>query len=342
MQLQLHELWLTDEQFSAYSKWKFGGADMAAAPRSLVEFRDWWNQWKEGVVVHVPDLNHPGSCTSAVLHQSTDLGVLKGHDPFERLDCKIEVRAMYPDSKQEAVPTWEYHSDWADRIVLLIFRVPFAPKGADRSRVKSGDDLFIQTNYSAKSVRISQSVLRQGLYSDWPPGDYNTSFPDLAAASQGFEQEPLSSVVQRIRDIQNKGDVPLEFFGFKIPGAEAGKWGLVLLLATQFYFWIHLHELSNRIRPTDAGWNVAWIGMYSSKISVIATLVSSCALPVAVGVLFGLRLSKSNTVIFGHHSYMVAGMAIMNALIIAVAIATIMRIIRLQFSKTRSRDKLRT
>jgi hypothetical protein len=168
-------------------------------------------------------------------------------------------------------------------------------------------------------------------------GSYDNSFSDLAAASQGLENANLASIVDHIRDLQSKGDAPPEFFGLKIPSSEAGKWGLVLLFATQFYFWIHLHELSNRIEPSDPGWEVAWVGVYPSKTAFVATLISSCILPVAVGALFGIRLTRSQSSLFGHHGLFVTAMILMNALIVAVALATAMSLFRLRAAALRSR-----
>lgn len=321
---QLHESWMTEDQFSEYSTWKFEGPDMTTAPTTIAEFRSWWDQWVgQGMRVHIPDLVRPGSCFATVLHASLALK----KPSMQRLECEIAIRSMHPDPKQEGVPSWEFHSD---NSVLLIFRVPFAPETARGWRVAPGDELFIQTDYQAKTVQITDDLLRRNLFSDWQHGVFDKSFHDLAALSQGLEHQSLSSVVDRVRDLQNKGDVPLEFFGLKIPGAEAGKWGLVILLATQFYFWMHLHELSRKIGPNDPGWEVAWIGVYYSKIAFIATLISSCVLPVAVGLLFARRLSSGQTSLFGSRGMFLASMVLMNGLIVVVATATTIRLFRLR------------
>ena len=42
------------------------------------------------------------------------------------------------------------------------------------------------------------------------------------------------------------------------------RWGILLIVGIQLYLWIHLHELSPRLKEGDAGWDVAWIGVYRS------------------------------------------------------------------------------
>ena len=64
-----------------------------------------------------------------------------------------------------------------------------------------------------------------------------------------------------------------------------------MLLGTQLYFWLHLHELVNKIEPNAEGWNVAWIGIYSTRISFAVALISSTVLPVVAAAILAQKLA---------------------------------------------------
>jgi hypothetical protein len=97
--------------------------------------------------------------------------------------------------------------------------------------------------------------------------------------------------------MQGKGDQNIELVGLKLPSAEITQWGLVLLLCAQFYFWLHLHELKKKIEATSPGWDVAWVGMYTSVAAELTMWISACLLPVVAVSLLAIKIPKILTTI---------------------------------------------
>src|SRR5206468_8659055 len=70
----------------------------------------------------------------------------------------------------------------------------------------------------------------------------------------------------------------LEFAGLKFPVA---RWGVLVILLVQLYFWLLVRELNAKINPTEApGLDVAWIGVFARR-SARFTFLSSLFAPTA-------------------------------------------------------------
>jgi hypothetical protein len=82
--------------------------------------------------------------------------------------------------------------------------------------------------------------------------------------------------------------------GVKIPVESALQWGILVILAIQFYLWIHLHELAPRLRDDDPGWDVAWIGVYRSLPARAFFLFSAAGMPFLAVLLLGNLVLKNN------------------------------------------------
>jgi hypothetical protein len=77
----------------------------------------------------------------------------------------------------------------------------------------------------------------------------------------------------------------LSIFGINIPVELVTTWGTVTIILVQLYFFIHLLELSRKLHHDDPGWDVPWLGMYSSLISKMAYFCSAALVPLcAVGI----------------------------------------------------------
>jgi hypothetical protein len=93
-------------------------------------------------------------------------------------------------------------------------------------------------------------------------------------------QEKSPAAVSRLK---------FEVIGIKFPAENTTRWGLVVIIGIQFYFWLHLRELASKLRREDPGWQVAWIGVYSSGYAKWATIFSACLLPVSAALALGIR-----------------------------------------------------
>jgi hypothetical protein len=67
---------------------------------------------------------------------------------------------------------------------------------------------------------------------------------------------------------------------------ETTLWGTILIVGVQLYLLIHLLELSKKLRATDPGWEVAWIGIYHGRVARCLFAASAFLLHfVTIGVL---------------------------------------------------------
>ena len=128
----------------------------------------------------------------------------------------------------------------------------------------------------------------------------------------------------------------IEAFGLKIPRDEIAFWGAVTLCALQLYFWLHLHEITGRIGPKDEGWDVAWIGVYRSRISLVITLMSTSVLPLAAVVLLGINFWLSQR---SRHPLVAEISPVLFALIVALLCTiTAERLVRLRSARPSDLD----
>jgi hypothetical protein len=117
---------------------------------------------------------------------------------------------------------------------------------------------------------------------------FKDSFRALSAVYEPLENADIGSA-ERILDAEAKrtGDA-FEAAGLKIPAEVAVRCGVLLVLGVQLYFLIHLREFGNRL-DRNAGFEVAWIGVYSSKLARVMILISLLLLPACTVVLLSYR-----------------------------------------------------
>jgi hypothetical protein len=152
------------------------------------------------------------------------------------------------------------------------------------------------------------SALQQML-PDWKNVSFEKTLSDLEAATKDIQQRSFSEISSHLEveaaKIKNES---LEIFGLKFPVETASRWGIVLILGIQLYFWVHLYELSPKLKEGDPGWNVAWIGVYQSLPATILFLCSTALLPTLTIVTLGNHaLKDAGRVVWG--VYVVAGWA---------------------------------
>jgi hypothetical protein len=105
------------------------------------------------------------------------------------------------------------------------------------------------------------------------------SFPDLATAASGNENEYLQDIGTDLQSEAAKGGDAFEAFGIKIPAERVTRWGMVVLVGVQLYFFMYLKRLSMSLKCGDAGWDVPWIAMDQSVLARIVLFVSIVLVP---------------------------------------------------------------
>lgn len=138
--------------------------------------------------------------------------------------------------------------------------------------------------------RVALDQSRLGSYfKNWNPGSFDTSFSDLAHAAQGMESLRFDDIRQMLAEEATKGPEIFEVFGMKLPAGQITLWGIIVLLCVQLYLLTYLRLLAGRLRPTDDGWDVPWIGMDSSRLARCILFVTLVLLPLIAVMLLAER-----------------------------------------------------
>jgi hypothetical protein len=112
--------------------------------------------------------------------------------------------------------------------------------------------------------------------------DFALCFPALSAASSETRRDwPLAELEKYVGDeLSHAGNNELELFGMKFPHDSRAKYCIGALLLVLLYFWLHMRERSVKVSDCDEGLEVAWIGLYSSRIARLTTWLSVFVLSV--------------------------------------------------------------
>jgi hypothetical protein len=290
------------EDVMSGDEWQFF-AGQFARPTSASSFRSWWEKLHRGVDLYFPNpqvvafdksnLEGERKCSGFVTYPNTvSLRVVCGSisavghaQDGPSITSREHLQLIHLACKDSLHPSMSANCTFELKGSAMTVPDIFESK-PPRPEPVWATNLHYTEN--AKSVRIYETVT-QKFYSDWKAGDFQTAFPDLAKADSGLENIPLKELPERLAQ-GLKQDQVIETFGLKIAVTDVTRWGLLILLAAQFYFWLHLHELTRRIEPSDPGWKVAWIGIYPQWLAFITVVVSACVLPLVAASLAGYRL----------------------------------------------------
>lgn len=110
-------------------------------------------------------------------------------------------------------------------------------------------------------------------------GTFADVFRELDVATESYQDLPLETIEKIVRSERERSKDAFEAFGVRFPVEGTARWGLLVLLGTQLYFWLHLSEYRRRQIVNPA---VAWIGSYDSGVARIVVSASTFVLPVVV------------------------------------------------------------
>lgn len=151
---------------------------------------------------------------------------------------------------------------------------------------------FPVTDYQPWPFDAQQSLIQKFPKDRRPPhGSFEYSFRALNAFTknyQGFEI-PLGAFDTILASEQSRTGESFEAFGVKFPAQGTTRWGILVVLGIQLYLFIHLRELAGKLNPEDAGWDVAWIGVYDSTLSKRVFAFSAFWLPIGAVAALAIR-----------------------------------------------------
>ena len=131
-----------------------------------------------------------------------------------------------------------------------------------------------------------------------PNGEYRVIHPCPRRLSRGtpklidFESHPQT--MQHTKEFENRAITDIEQ-RISAMRPEATRWGILLIVAIQLYLWIHLPELSPRLKDGDAGWDGCMVGVYRSLPARTLFVSSTALLPILTIVALGNNALREAT-----------------------------------------------
>lgn len=271
-------------------KFQAASLEVSDVPATLAGFRNWWELWRQGVTIRFLDTDGY-RCHATLLEGKTEnhySPLLISGQPVAS-SCRVldpdYIPPIFTPVVRAMQPSPEDHSDKSEAtappVMLATFLGGHKFVGAQVTLVRgAGERLIHQSILHESSLKL--------IFEDWQTGPYETVFPDLAALTSDLMNISFPEVQKRLNDLQPKGDETIEALGLKVPLAQITQWGTFLLLSLQLYFLLHLREFSGKVTCSSPGGDVAWIGVYRSKMALTTTLLSACLFPaICLAVLIG-------------------------------------------------------
>jgi hypothetical protein len=159
-----------------------------------------------------------------------------------------------------------------------------------------------------RTVRVTTD-LRQWLIKefkiDGAGGEFSTMFPELDKVTSVYQTLDTGKINQILRaELDRQGD-RVQFLGISLPEPLMASWGMIILLATHTYLWLHLRAFKRGASPSVPvpfalrRRNVsqhAWIALYNDWWASLVTILTVCSLPTLVVIWSGFVSSWSRWV----------------------------------------------
>jgi hypothetical protein len=274
-------------------------------PSSLAEFRDFWNLLSRKLQVWKVDREH---LSDRLVIVNRDGSASVRNYKLQTLTSGETLDATVSDEHQRQSVSDALH---------------IVPPECVYSFSKGGSTMLLPVSISSKKEIDTQAALIV-THPYWKTGVFSTSFSELEAATAGKQNSSFESLASGLADeaAKPKSD-SFEIFGVKFPVESASRWGIVLILGIQLYLWIHLYEVSPRLKEGDPGWDVAWIGVYQSLPAKILFFASTTLLPLLTIVALGYHAF----VALGGHATRTASASVWLVYISAVVASLILSVV---------------
>lgn len=154
--------------------------------------------------------------------------------------------------------------------------------------VSSDNSYFIQID-EFRDISFDGQSWFMTRFPHWNHGDFKSTFTELAEFSEDLKSVGLATVERILRAQQSRASDAFEAFGIKMSAEIVTRFGILLVVAVQLYFAMHLSELSVRLKSSDPGWDVPWIGVYENGLARAVYFLTLFLLPVGASVALGVR-----------------------------------------------------
>jgi hypothetical protein len=294
------------ETMIAPSAWKFNWRPFPAELSTLSAFRDLWNQLNKGEMLNLPEdpTYRNARCVQwlQVIHANAALGEYTakslnlGSDQFAcYVGAAVPHDRFSPTGIREVEMTGSDSSPFGDQPIAWVEFETELPSNVAKRLIQKyharSVKLLSDIEPQFHSFRITERYLAALFFRDWKGGDFATAFPELNSSATGVMTLDINDALHRIEAEAVSSQRDVSILGFSLALSELSKWGGIVLLSVQLYFWLHLHELASRIEPNAEGWDVAWIGLYSTRLSFVTALITCSLLPVAAAGSLALKIA---------------------------------------------------
>jgi len=269
-------------------------------PLSLLEFRDFWD--RKPTALSFTGTNPPGDKILLLRRNGADevLVYHLGNIDFSSGSFETPDISMIDKKQEQGIADLLHVSP---PMFVVSWKV-----GEDKA--------LLPATISQTTLDVQPVLIRTHPY--WNPGAFSSSFPDLDKATANIQEKSFEAISSNLQEEASKPKADsFEVFGVKFPVEKATRWGILLIVGIQLYLWIHLHELSPRLKEGDAGWDVAWIGVYRSLPARILFVASTALLPVVTIAALGNNALRGATALV----WAVYIAALMASLLLAYLIA---------------------
>ena len=173
-------------------------------------------------------------------------------------------------------------SDRADAYFVMVDSV--FPYGVNRAWVLRADD---STEMVDLEARLGELIVP----ADFPPGDFNHSFPDVSELAKNLKTLSLAELQTFFQAEKDKTGDKIEFPLVKLPAESFANWGTATIFLLTVYWFAVFRDFRLRVTPDDKAWSAAWIGIsrefWSKSLFIATTLIPPSA--AAYIIFFGIN-----------------------------------------------------
>jgi hypothetical protein len=135
------------------------------------------------------------------------------------------------------------------------------------------------SNGALTQFNIRETVARALPKYEWQNAEFKEAFYELDQSTTGLQNVPLDVEKQMLHVLQKNSGPAFEAFGQKFPVEATTRWGIILVLGIQCYFWLHLAEYRRRKFPHS---DIAWIGTYPHFWPRLLFFATACVMPFGI------------------------------------------------------------
>jgi len=271
---------------------------MIGTPETLQEFKYLWNLLQSHVSILIPEVINSDASVTVTNAWPPPAEVFK-ITPFADLKVPMPLHEKKELHSKDAPTKIELSLEWIPEGIepsAPAFPSRFCGNTPGPNQVNihvcvpiSGPSDSVET---IPLQALSPLIDRRPAW-DWHNEAFATAFRELDSVTKEYSDVKFKTMEKILAAEERRAGESFEILGMKIPADQTVYWGIFVIMALQFYFWVHLRELNRRLKPTDLSADVAWIGLYPTQVARALVFVSAIIIPILATVLLSVRGAQS-------------------------------------------------